>query len=117
MTDFSTPVYTLCEIGLDGRRYFTQTVAGTAAAVDFMIKQGLRWHHLPDDVKLKRRPDHYEPRSVVVVTIDLADPQMAGKQGPFPQWEIRKHATIFTLQDTSGTDPMRVDEGWEAKPA
>jgi hypothetical protein len=112
MTD-DKPVYTVTEIQPDGRRYFTSTISSTAGAVDFSIRQGLRWWKIPEDTPLRRRPDKYEKTNVVIVTPDIA--ALPEWTGPVPQWEIRKHSMVFTMNDTSGTDPMRVDEGWEPK--
>lgn len=109
------PVYTVMETGPDYKRHFMGSVCATAGAVDYCIRQGLRWWKIPEDVRLLRRGGQmsYE----VVVTPDLADPQMAGWQGNVPQYTITEHKTLFAIQGDlpEGTDPMRTDEGWPRK--
>jgi hypothetical protein len=83
--------------------------------VDFTIKQGMRWWKIPEDTPLRRRPDPIEPHSLVIVTPDIA--ALPDWKGELPQGMIRKHSHVITFGDESGTDPMRVDEGWEVKPA
>ena len=114
MTDFNKPVYTVSEKQPGGHTYGGSGVYGTAAAVDFAIRQGMRWWKIPEDTPLRRRPDPIEKHSLVIVTPDIA--ALPDWKGELPQWMIRKHSHVATFGDTSGTDPMRVDPGWEVKP-
>lgn len=113
MADFNNPVYTVSERQPDGRIYAGGGVYGTAAAVDFAIHQGMRWWKIPEDTPLRRRPHPIEKHTLVIVTPDIA--ALPNWKGELPQWRIRKHSHVATFDDTSGTDPMRVDEGWEVK--
>jgi hypothetical protein len=108
MSELAFPVYTVTEKTAHAR-WVMETICGDGQAVEFQLRQALRWHNLPDDTPLTRTADKYEPSRVVIVR-----PVEMSSVGPHAEdlrWIIRRHNYVFTLKqrDDETIDPLRTD--------